>query len=89
MNCLSIDFHLEKVPGYNKYMHVNCTVCFTDLDEASDILSYISLPKSMKHTVGEISNCHESILLTFAFIKWSFFNFFSQLGRLVVIAFFF
>ncbi len=58
MNCLSIDFHLEKVPSYNKYLHVNCTVCFTDLDQASEILSYISFPKSMKHTVGEINNCY-------------------------------
>jgi hypothetical protein len=30
---------------------VKSTVCFTDLDHGSDILSRFSLPKSMKHTV--------------------------------------
>jgi hypothetical protein len=28
------------------------TVCFTDLDQGREIVSYFRLPKSMKHTVG-------------------------------------
>ncbi len=29
------------------------TVCFTDIDQGSEILSKFSLPKSMKHTVEQ------------------------------------
>ncbi len=39
-SCLPSFFHL-----------FSCTVCFTDLDQGSEIISKFTLPKSMKHTV--------------------------------------
>jgi hypothetical protein len=37
-------------------VHLKHTVCFTDLDQGSEIISKFKLPKSMKHTVS-IRNC--------------------------------
>ncbi len=39
---------------YNK--EYPSTVCFTELDQGSDVLGKLSLPKSMKHTV-EVIDC--------------------------------
>ncbi len=39
-SCLPSFFHL-----------FSCTVCFTDLEQGSEIISKFILPKSMKHTV--------------------------------------
>jgi hypothetical protein len=41
----NVENHLFELPMFTS------TVCFTDLDQGSEILSRFSLPKSMKHTV--------------------------------------
>ncbi len=44
-------FSSRNVDGFHKQLRVPTTVCLTDLDQVSEIISRFSLPKSMKHTV--------------------------------------
>ncbi len=43
-------FEVQNSGTYLPRLRVTCTVCFTELDHGSEILSRFSLPKSMKHT---------------------------------------